>query len=142
MQWNSVEDKVLAIQIRRGDSCSRDGGRSNRNFYSIVDYVQKADILIKEHHFTKVYISTDSNDEIYQIQKFRPEWVIMFLPIDRSRFLRMDDCEHPKDIEVWCSENPVERIPFVVDSALADLYFISQCQGYVSTLSSSELRHL
>jgi hypothetical protein len=30
------------------------------------------------------------------------------------------------------------RIPFVVDSGIADLFFISQCKGYISTISVSE----
>jgi hypothetical protein len=45
--------------------------------------------------------------------------------------------EEPIDLEVFCTLEP-DRIPFIVDSGLADLYFISMCQGYISTISVSE----
>jgi len=59
----------------------------------------------------------------------------LYLPIDRKQFFRLNGTL--VDLEVSCSIN-TERIPFIVDSGLADLYFISQSQGYVSTISMSE----
>ena len=40
-------------------------------------------------------------------------------------------------MEDSCRQYP-ETIPFIVDSGLADLYFISICNGYISTLGESE----
>uniref|UniRef100_A0A6C0I4T5 Uncharacterized protein n=1 Tax=viral metagenome TaxID=1070528 RepID=A0A6C0I4T5_9ZZZZ len=134
MGW-PVEEKVLAVQIRRGDTCTRDGSTSDRPFFHLDKYIEKMDLMIEKNGYTHFYISTDSDEEIVELQRLRPEWKILSLPIDRSQFFRMDT--EPGNIENLCAKYP-ERIPFVVDSGLADLFFISQCQGYISTISVSE----
>ena len=55
-------------------------------------------------------------------------------------FIRMEN-NIPIDLEDSCRLNP-ETIPFIVDSALADLYFISLCKGYISTINQSEFSRL
>ena len=54
-----------------------------------------------------------------------------------SLFNSEKNCDKPVDIEVACCLEP-HRIPFTVDTGLSDLFFISQCQGYISTISISE----
>lgn len=134
MNWPE-HSKVLAIQIRRGDSATKDGSVCNRPFFHLQKYIEKAEILINEHGYEYIYISTDSNEEIDVIKQMKPEWKLLYLPIDRSNFFRMAD--KIVDLEVFCSNEP-EKIPFIVDSGIADLYFISMSQGYVSTISISE----
>lgn len=134
MEWPK-HSQILAIQIRRGETCTPDGSMTDRPFFTLEQYLEKTDLLISKMGYEYIYISTDSNEEIERIQQYRPEWKLLYLPIDRSQFYRMKDS--PVDIEVACCLEP-NRIPFTVDTALADLYFISLCQGYISTISVSE----
>lgn len=134
MGWPE-HSKILAIQIRRGDSAKKDGSVCNRPFFNLETYIEKAELLIKENGYEYIYISTDSNEEIDVIKQIKPEWKILYLPIDRSNFFRMGD--EVIDLEVFCSNEPA-KIPFIVDSGIADLYFISMSHGYVSTISISE----
>jgi len=134
MDWPDAS-KILAVQIRRGDSCNNDGSISSKPFYHLDDYIKNIDKMISINGFEYIYISTDSDEEINELQKIRPEWKLLYLPIDRSQFFRFKDVF--VDLEVFCTLEP-NRIPFIVDSGLADLYFISQCQGYISTISKSE----
>jgi hypothetical protein len=140
MQWPE-NGKVLAVQIRRGDTVKKDGSMAGRPYFELNDYIEKMDIMIAENGFEYIYISTDSNEEIREVQKLRPEWKLLQLPIDRSQFLRVDETMDlygkQMDLEVFCAMHP-DRIPFIMDSGMADLYFISQCQGYISTISISE----
>ena len=135
MNW-PTDKKVLAVQIRRGETCSTDGSISpDRPFYHLDNYIHSIEMLLNDNDYEYIYISTDSDLEIDYIQSAKPEWKLLSIPIDRTQFFRLN--EVLIDLEVSCTVNP-ERIPFIVDSGLADLYFISQCQGYVSTISISE----
>jgi hypothetical protein len=138
IKWPEFE-KVLAIQIRRGEVTPSDGNFAwDRKFYTIEQYIAKADILLKENkELIYIYISTDSNDEIDKIKKLRPEWNLLYLPIDRTQFYRYKDDKDKSDLEKICAKEP-NRIEFVVDSALADLFFISKSHGYISTITVSE----
>jgi len=142
-QMNWPENaKVLAVQIRRGDSVKRDGSMNgSRVYFPLNLYIEKMDIMVKENGYEYIYISTDSNEEIGEIQRLRPEWKLLHLPLDRTQFFRMDEAHsmygNTVDIEIFCAMHP-DRIPFTMDSGIADLYFISQCQGYISTISTSE----
>lgn len=139
MKWPSFSN-ILAVQIRRGDSSNKNGSKSNRPFFNINTYVEKIEILMKENNYEYIYVSTDSDEEIEQIIKLKPEWKLLFLPIDRKNFFRMQE-DRIRDIEEVCC-NDINRIPFVVDSALADLFFISLCQGYVATIAQSVFSRL
>lgn len=132
-QMKSPQTKILAVQIRRGETCTTDGSMTDRPFFHLTNYIEAIEKII--HQYEYIYVSTDSDEEIDELKRQRPEWKLLYLPIDRSQFFRMK--EKPVDLEVFCCMEP-NRIPFIVDSGLADLYFISQCQGYVSTLSISE----
>jgi len=134
MSW-PVGSKILAVQIRRGETCTKDGSITDRPFYNLHKYIDKIEKMLVANHYDSIYISTDSDEEIGELKKLRPEWKLLYLPIDRKQFFRIK--EQPVDLEVFCALEP-DRIPFIVDSGLADLYFISQCQGYISTISFSE----
>jgi hypothetical protein len=139
MKW-PVDDKVLAIQIRRGEITPKNGDFArDRPFFTVEQYVEQADIILKENPDMKyVYISTDSDDEIDKVRTLRPEWNLLYLPIDRSKFFRYGGSNGAfSDLERICALD-TGRIPFVVDSALADLYFIARSHGYVSTIMPSE----
>jgi len=131
MKW--PQGKVLAVQIRRGETCTTDGSITDRPFFHLTKYIEAIEKII--HQYEYIYVSTDSDEEVDELKRQRPEWKLLHLPIDRTQFFRMK--EKPVDLEIFCSLDP-SRIPFIVDSGLADLYFISQCQGYVSTISISE----
>lgn len=134
MRW-PVNSKILAVQIRRGDTCSKDGTLTDRPFFHLDKYIENIDKMLIHNNYEYIYISTDSNEEISKLKQLRPHWKLLYLPIDRNNFFRMN--EEPIDLEVFCTLEP-DRIPFIVDSGLADLYFISMCQGYISTISISE----
>jgi hypothetical protein len=134
MNWPN-NSKILAVQIRRGETCMKDGSISDRPFYHLEEYIKNIDKMISTNGFEYIYISTDSDEEISELKKLRPEWKLLYIPIDRTQFFRMKNGF--VDLEVFCTLEP-NRIPFIVDSGLADLYFISQCQGYISTISVSE----
>lgn len=134
MNW-PTDSKILAVQIRRGETCTKDGSITDRHFFHLDKYIEKIDIMLQKNHFDYIYISTDSDEEIQMIQLLRPLWKLLSLPIDRTQFFRMKDGFI--DLEEFCKLEP-DRIPFIVDSGLADLYFISHCQGYISTISMSE----
>lgn len=144
MQWPD-NSKILAVQIRRGETCTKDGKKTDREFFKLEEYIETIQTMIDNNKYEYIYISTDSNEEIDKIQKIKPNWKLLYLPIDRTKFFRMiDDAPMitnthaiPQDLEDSCRLYP-ESIPFIVDSGLADLYFISQCQGYISTISVSE----
>ena len=144
MNW-PTESKILAVQIRRGEVCTRDGSKTDREYFSLSSYLQKIDIMMANNDFEYIYISTDSNEEIDQIKTYNSNWKLLYLPIDRSNFFRMTDTAPTNsnglsiatDLEDSCRTYP-ESIPFIVDSGLADLYFISICHGYISTISESE----
>jgi hypothetical protein len=134
MDW-PVESKILAVQIRRGETCTKDGSMTDRPFYHLQDYIEKITKMLESNRYEYIYISTDSNEELNELKRLKPDWKLLYLPIDRSQFFRMNNT--PVDLEVFCCLEP-QRIPFIVDSGLADLYFISKCQGYISTMSVSE----
>jgi hypothetical protein len=138
MNW-PIDTKILAVQIRRGETCTKDGSIADRPFFHLNKYIENIEKLLSHNNYEYIYISTDSSEEIGEIKRLRPEWKLLYLPIDRTRFFRMN--EKPVDLEVFCCLEP-ERIPFIVDSGLADLYFISRCQGYISTISNSEFSRL
>ena len=146
MNWPSSEKKILAVQIRRGETCSKSCSKADREVLSLNEYIEKMEVLLKSNDYEYIYISTDSDEEIGRIKEAKPEWNILSLPIDRSQFFRMNEDAPPTkngfsglaiDLEDSCRLYP-GKIPFVVDSGLADLYFVSQCQGYISTLSEGE----
>jgi len=134
MSW-PVGSKILAVQIRRGETCTKDGSMTDRPFYNLHKYIDNIEKMLISNRYEYIYISTDSDEEIGELKKLRPEWKLLYLPIERKHFFRMK--EQPVDLEVFCALEP-DRIPFIVDTGLADLYFISQCQGYISTISVSE----
>lgn len=134
MSW-PVGSKILAVQIRRGETCTKDGSMTDRPFYDLNKYIENIEKMLLANHYEYIYVSTDSDEEIGELKKLRPEWKLLYLPIDRKQFFRMN--EQPVDLEVFCTLEP-DRIPFIVDTGLADLYFISQCQGYISTITVSE----
>jgi hypothetical protein len=134
MAWPN-NSKILAVQIRRGETCTKDGSITDRPFYNLNKYIDNIKKMLLTNNYDYIYVSTDSDEEIGELKKLHPEWKLLYLPIDRKQFFRMK--EQPVDLEVFCSLEP-GRIPFIVDTGLADLYFISQCQGYISTISVSE----
>ena len=137
IKWTS-QSKILAVQIRRGETSNKEGTISDRPYFSLEQYIEKIDIMMEKNNFDYIYISTDSNEEINKIKKLRPKWKLLYLPIKRENFFRLkgDSVSSLIDLEVNCSNNP-DKIPFIVDTALYDLYFISKCQGYISTMSIS-----
>lgn len=134
MNW-PVGSQILAVQIRRGETCTKDGSMTDRPYFHLNKYIEEIEKLLLKNDYEYIYISTDSAEEIDEIIRQRPQWKLLYLPIDRRQFFRMN--EKPVDLEVFCSLEP-DRIPFIVDTGLADLYFISQCQGYISTIAVSE----
>ena len=144
MEWPE-NTKVLAVQIRRGEVCTKDGLKTDREYFDLKTYIKKIELLMNNNNYEYIYISTDSNEEIDKIQAYNPSWKLLYLPIDRTKFFRMSDNAPTNsnglstgvDLEDSCRLYP-DSIPFIVDSALADLYFISQCQGYISTIGQSE----
>ena len=136
-KWSPTQSRIVAAQIRRGETCTPTGSLvHDRPFIQLETYLEAIDeILESDDSFTHVYISTDSNEEIDRIKQLRPTWSLLYLPIDRTQFFRME--EKAVDLEHFCVRNQ-ERIPFIVDSALADLYFISQCHAFVATLTISD----
>ena len=145
MNWPDTSSKILAVQIRRGETCTKDGSKTDREYFPLEYYIQKIELLMKHNNYEYIYISTDSNEEIDKIKAYNPNWKLLYLPIDRTKFFRMQDNADFRlenrhiaiDLEDSCRQFS-ESIPFIVDSGLADLYFISKCNGYISTISESE----
>lgn len=143
--------KILAVQIRRGDVSTKSGSKSCREYFSLNDYIEKIDKLLEKNNYDYIYISTDS--EISELENdiklVRPNWKLIFLPFKREDFFRMDENAsilnngyyQAQELEDSCRLNP-DKIPFIVDTGLMDLYFISICQGYISTMSESEFSKL
>ena len=145
MNWPDNKN-ILAVQIRRGESCSADGKKYDRPYFTLQQYIEKIDLMLLTNNFEYIYISTDSDVEIELIKNIRPQWKLLFLPIDRTLFFRMNNNTQPTpsgftgtatDLEDSCRLYP-RTIPFIVDSGLSDLFFISLCQGYISTISIGE----
>jgi len=145
MKWPNTKN-ILAVQIRRGETCTKNGGKTDRPYFSLQQYIEKIELMLKNNNFEYIYISTDSNEEINNIKYLKPDWKLLYLPIKRENFFRMNDNALPtengfsgtaQDLEDSCRLIP-NSIPFIVDTGLADLYFISQCQGYISTITVSE----
>ena len=146
MQWPEISSsKILAVQIRRGETCTKDGSKTDREFFPLSYYIDKIETLLRNNDYEYIYISTDSNEEIDKIKECKPKWKLLYLPIDRQQFFRMHDNANKNnrdlhiatDLEDSCRQYP-DTIPFIVDSGLADLYFISICNGYISTIGESE----
>ena len=131
--------KILAVQIRRGDTCSKDCKISDRPCFELDNYIEKIDLMLSQNNYEYIYISTDSDEEIEIIKLKRPEWKLLYLNINRKLFFRLngETLSSSVNLEVSCSKNP-DSIPFIVDTALYDLYFISKCHGYISTMSISQ----
>jgi hypothetical protein len=148
MKW-PTSGNVLAVQIRRGEICTKTCTKSHREIFDLNTYIEKVESMISQNNFEYIYISTDSNEEIDKLKEARPEWKLLYLPLDRTQFFRMDESKsvgsngfaRAQDLEDSCRLN-IDSIPFIVDSALMDLYFISICQGYISTITDSEFSRL
>lgn len=145
MKWPD-DKKILAVQIRRGETCSRDGKKSDRPFFTLNNYIQDIERILNEVKYDYIFIATDSDEEIDEIKKIKPEWKLLFIPIDRKKFLRMEGdiplneaglTVSTEDLEDKCRLNP-ETVPFIADSCIMDLYFIGISHGYISTISISE----
>jgi hypothetical protein len=146
MNWPGYKEKILAVQIRRGETCTKDCSKSDRELVFLDKYIKNIELLLEKNDYEYIYISTDSNEEIQKIKEIKPQWKILSLPIDRTKFFRMNKNAKPSkyggtgeaiDLEDSCRQNP-SAIPFIVDTGLSDLYFISKCHGYISTLSNGE----
>jgi hypothetical protein len=137
INWPS-DSKILAVQIRRGETCSKNCKISDRPCFDLDHYIEKIDLMLSQNNYEYIYISTDSDEEIEIIKLKRPKWKLLYLDINRKLFFRLngESVSSLVDLEISCSKNP-DNIPFIVDTALYDLYFISKCQGYISTMSIS-----
>lgn len=137
INWPS-DSKILAVQIRRGETCSKNCKISDRPCFDLDQYIEKIDLMLSQNNYEYIYISTDSDEEIEIIKLKRPNWKLLYLDINRKLFFRLngESVSSLVDLEVSCSKN-IDNIPFIVDTALYDLYFISKCQGYISTMSIS-----
>jgi hypothetical protein len=133
-----MKSKILAVQIRRGETCTKDCKISDRPCFDLDHYIEKIDLMLSQHNYEYIYISTDSDEEIEIIKLKRPIWKLLYLNINRKLFFRLngESISSLVDLEVSCSKN-INKIPFIVDTALFDLYFISKCHAYISTMSIS-----
>lgn len=139
MKWPENRG-VLAIHIRRGDIVPTGKLMSiaGRPFYCVEKYLECADKLLEnDSSLEYVFVATDSDEEINLVRSLRPTWKLLYVPIDRSNFYRLDhpslhihNDPNPIFLDQACSNQP-HRIPFTVDSALADLYFIGKSNAFV-----------
>jgi hypothetical protein len=139
MNWPST--KILSVQIRRGEIYNKEGTEIfDRPFISIEKYAEKIDLILNANpDFTHVYVSTDSEEEISNLQNIRPHWKILSLPIDRTKFFRLEG--QPRDLEVFVRAD-MSSMAFITGTAIADIYFMGQCQAFVGTMANSAFSRL
>lgn len=139
LKWPTT--KVLALQIRRGEIASKKGEHIyDRPYIPLENYIERTDLFLKNNpDFTHIYISTDSDEEIENIRMLRPQWNLIILPIDHSKFYRCTG--NNVDVEGYVMAD-ISRIPFVTGTAMADMYFMGQCQGIVGTMTNSAFARL
>lgn len=137
--WPDNDKNILGVHIRRGDACGKNNEFICGKCFSVEKYIENIEKILEKNNYDYIYIATDSKKEIENIQKAKPNWNILYLPIDRSQFLR--PTTERFDIEQKCLKNS-NIIPFVVDTALLDLYFLNKCKGLVAPITTSEFSKL
>lgn len=132
MGWRE-EDPKLAIHLRRGDAASEDLRRQTRTSWPLEDYLRLADRMCRKYGLSTIYLSTESQSEIAKAEALLPTYRIMSLVHDRAVFPRISDAGMFIEDLALKDSSAIEPI---VQSALADLYFIMQCRAFVGAFNS------
>jgi len=128
-----VDERVLGVHIRRGDASSEDLRKQNRPSFSLEAYLACADRLCTAHGIRTLYLSTESELELQRAKELRPRYRILHLEHDREIFPKIS--ETPMFIEHLALQDPSVIEP-IINSAVADLYFMMKSWAFVGTFNS------
>jgi hypothetical protein len=125
MDWEPRR-RTLGIHLRRGDVVAR-------KIFPLDAYLTQADRICERYDIDTIYLSTESQEEIEHAKELRPQYRWLALPHDRAIFPKQSETD--RFIETRALEDPSVIEP-IVESALADLYFLQHCDAFLGTFSS------
>ncbi len=130
--WDE-EEPTLGIHLRRGDAATEDLEMQTRPSYSLEEYLADADILCNTYGIRTVYLSTESEAEIRRARELRPQYRFLSLAHDRSVFPNIADSSIFIEDLALSDHSVIEPI---VNSAVADLWFLQNCNAFIGTFNS------
>ncbi len=130
--WDDSEPKI-GIHLRRGDAASEDLSKQTRPSYHLEHYLQHADTMCQQYNIQTIYLSTESESEIEQAQKLRPQYRVISLNHDREIFPRIADSSIFIEDLAFSDHSVIEPL---VNSAIADLWFLQHCSTFIGTFNS------
>jgi hypothetical protein len=135
------QEKICALQIRRGEIVASDGDINNawkiRKLYTIDEYMQSAIKICEVLNTNNIFISSDSSETYdYLTNKYRG-YNFFMNKYDRNLFVRFQGDPSKVNLERDLQENP-SLIEHYTESCLIDLYTLSKCHGYVGGMKDSE----
>lgn len=138
IEWSKYEgQEKVGIHIRRGEVYLKDNPNSNwgvcRTYYTIDEYMEA---LNKISQAKIIYIASDSNETIPYLKEKYPDYIFLSNTYDSNKYYVPSGNDNFSTIEGWCAKHP-EQIEFFVNTALIDLYFLSQCDKFVGTIKIS-----
>ncbi len=132
MSWCEAEPK-LAIHLRRGDAASEDLRKQTRKSWPIEKYLQLADRICRRYRLSTIYLSTESQSEIAKAKALLPDYRILSLGHDRSIFPTIAKTNIFIEDMALKDASTIEPL---VNSALADLFFIMRCKAFIGAFNS------
>jgi hypothetical protein len=130
--WDDTEPKI-GIHLRRGDAATGDLEKQNRSSYSLEAYLAHADEISERYGITTIYLSTESEAEIRRAKELRPQYRVLSLDHDRNFFPNIADSTLFIEDLAWEDHSVIEPI---VNSAIADLWFLQHCSAFIGTFNS------
>jgi len=133
-----VRAPVLGMHIRRGDAAASDGGsglvrRSTRTSFALNAYLAAADSICSAYGIRHVYVATESDEDLAQAQRLRPQYEFLAAPHDRSIF--PDIRVSSQFVEDVALEDPA-RGRALAESAILDLCLFRDCDAVIGTFNS------
>jgi hypothetical protein len=126
MNWEPGR-RTLGIHLRRGD-VARD-----RKSPGLEEFLRQADLICRRYDIDTIYLSTESEVEIARAKALRPQYQFLHLRYDRAIFPTRSETD--VFIETRAMEDPSVIEP-IVESALADLYFLKHSDAFVGAFNS------
>jgi hypothetical protein len=130
--WDDTEPKI-GIHLRRGDAATEDLGETTRPSYPLEKYLEVADTICERHGIRTIYLSTESETEVQRAHELRPQYRVLSLDHDRDIFPRIADTSIFIEDLALADHSAIEPI---VNSAIADLWFLQHCSAFIGTFNS------
>ena len=129
--WPSEGTPVLGIHYRAGDSCIEDSYVYGRQCDSFDLYMAEAELLQQKYGFTHIFVATDSDSLISELEGDYPNWTFLYMKnIDRG------GARNKETIDRLLYEGRLDGCTEATQSFM-DIYLLGQCDSFIGKFSSN-----